>query len=68
MCGLCVATQDTYFACKKPKFAMEIKISMRQIMEFPLDVAFSQNVTFLREISLDLQFTHMKNLIVYMGT
>ena len=33
----CVTMQAGYFACKLSKFAMEMKISIRQAMEFLLD-------------------------------
>ena len=41
-----------YFACKMPNFAMEIKISTRHGIS----------------MRHDFEFTHMRNLIVYMVT
>ena len=48
-----------------PIFAVEIKISTGQDVEFPRDLEFSQVVTLPQDAT---RFTHMRNLIVYMVT
>ena len=56
-----------------PKFAVEIKISTRQVVEIPLGDTWNfhrYGILARRDISTrrDFGFTCMKNLIVYMVT